>query len=75
MNKTDKNTLTKNAQKINSLGAESIVSEVKTKIEDNTKGALLGGGIGLIIGIAMRKNLVVSGLIGIILGRFIFKAS
>jgi hypothetical protein len=40
MNKTDKNTLTKNAQKINSLGAESIVSEVKTKMEDNTKGIL-----------------------------------
>jgi hypothetical protein len=75
MNKTDRNTLTNNAQKINSLGAESIVSEVKTKMEDNTKGALLGGGIGLLIGIATRKNLVVSGLIGIILGRFIFKAS
>ena len=75
MNKTDKNTLKRNAQKINSLGADSIVSEVKTKMEDNTKGALLGGGIGLLIGIATRKNLVVSGLLGIILGRFIFKAS
>jgi hypothetical protein len=75
MNQTDKNTLTNNAQKINSLGAESIVSEVKTKMEDNTKGAMLGGGIGLLIGIAMRKNLVVSGLIGIVLGRFIFKAN
>jgi hypothetical protein len=75
MNKTDTNTLKNNAQKINSLGAESIVSEVKTKMEDNTKGALLGGGIGLLVGIAMRKNLIVSGLIGIILGRFIFKAS
>ena len=75
MNRTDKNTLKRNAQKINSLGADSIVSEVKTKMEDNTKGALLGGGIGLLIGIATRKNLVVSGLLGIILGRFIFKAS
>jgi uncharacterized protein YqgC (DUF456 family) len=75
MNTSDKKILRKNAQKINSLGADSIVSEVKTKMEDNTKGALLGGGIGLLVGIAMRKNLVVSGLIGIILGRFIFKAS
>ena len=75
MTKTDKKTLTRNAHKINSLGAESIVSEVKTKMEDNTKGAFLGGGIGLLVGIAMRKNLIVSGLIGIILGRFIFKAS
>jgi hypothetical protein len=75
MNKTDRNTISRNAQRINSLGAESIVSEVKTKMEDNTKGALLGGGIGLLIGIATRKNLIVSGLVGIILGRFIFKAS
>lgn len=75
MNSTDKKILRKNARKINSLGADSIVSEVKTKMEDNTKGALLGGGIGLLIGIATRKNLVVSGLLGIILGRFIFKAS
>jgi hypothetical protein len=75
MNQTDRKTLKSNAQKINSLGAESIVSEVKTKMEDNTKGALLGGGIGLLVGVAMRKNLIVSGLIGIILGRFIFKAS
>jgi uncharacterized protein YqgC (DUF456 family) len=75
MNTTDKKILRKNARKINSLGADSIVSEVKTKMEDNTKGALLGGGIGLLIGIATRKNLVVSGLLGIILGRFIFKAS
>mgnify|MGYP000085110110 CR=1 FL=1 len=75
MTKQERETISGNAQKINSLGADSIVSEVKTKMEDNTKGALLGGGIGLLIGIATRKNLVVSGLLGIILGRFIFKAS
>jgi len=75
MNRTDKNTLKRNAQKINSLGADSIVSEVKTKMEDNVKGALIGGGIGLIIGIATRKNLIVSGIIGLVLGRFIFKAN
>jgi uncharacterized membrane protein (GlpM family) len=44
-------------------------------MEDNVKGALIGGGIGLIIGIATRKNLIVSGIIGLVLGRFIFKAN
>lgn len=75
MTKEERNTLTDNAQRINSLGADSIVNEVKTKMEDNVKGALIGGGIGLIIGIATRKNLIVSGIIGLILGRFIFKAN
>ena len=56
-------------------GADSIVTEVKTKMEDNVRGALIGGGIGLIIGIATRKNLIVSGIIGLVLGRFIFKAN
>lgn len=75
MTREERNTLTDNAQKINSLGADSIVTEVKTKMEDNVKGALIGGGIGLIIGIATRKNLIVSGIVGLILGRFIFKAN
>jgi uncharacterized protein YqgC (DUF456 family) len=75
MTKQERDTLTENAQKINSLGADSIVNEVKTKMEDNVKGALIGGGIGLIIGVATRKNLIVSGIIGLILGRFIFKAN
>lgn len=75
MTKKERNTITDNAQKINSLGADSIVTEVKTKMEDNIKGALIGGGIGLVIGIATRKNLIVSGVIGLILGRFIFKAN
>lgn len=74
MNKKEQDTITQNAQRINSLGADSIVKEVTTKMEDNVKGALIGGGIGLLIGIATRNNLVVSGILGLILGRFIFKS-
>jgi hypothetical protein len=74
MNKKEKDTITQNAQRINSLGADSIVKEVTTKMEDNVKGALIGGGIGLLIGIATRNNLIVSGILGLILGRFIFKS-
>ena len=67
--------MTNNAQKMSSFGADSIVSEVSTKMQDNVKGAIIGGGIGVLIGIATRKSLLVSGIIGLVLGRFIFKAN
>ena len=38
-------------------------------------GAIIGGGIGVLISIATRKSLLVSGIIGLVLGRFIFKAN
>ena len=47
MTKQERETISGNAQKINSLGADSIVTEVKTKMEDNVRGALIGGGIGV----------------------------
>mgnify|MGYP000480274112 FL=1 len=75
MTKQERKTLTNNAQKMSSFGADSIVSEVSTKMQDNVKGAIIGGGIGVLIGIATRKSLVVSGIIGLVLGRFIFKAN
>ena len=40
-------------------------------MENNIKGAVLGGGLGIVLGIAMRKNLIVSGMIGLIVGRLI----
>lgn len=75
MTREERKTLTNNAQKMSSFGADSIVSEVSTKMQDNVKGAIIGGGIGVLIGIATRKSLVVSGIIGLVLGRFIFKAN
>lgn len=75
MTRQEHNTLTNNAQKMSSFGADSIVSEVSTKMQDNVKGAIIGGGIGVLIGIATRKSLVVSGIIGLVLGRFIFKTN
>jgi hypothetical protein len=44
MTRKEHNTLTKNAQKMSSFGADSIVSEVSTKMQDNVKGAIIGGG-------------------------------
>jgi len=74
MTKKERKVLTNNAQKVKYFGADSIVTEVSNKMQDNIKGALIGGGIGVLIGIATRKNIAVSGIVGLILGRFIFKA-
>ena len=37
------------------------------------KGAIVGGGFGVVVAIATRKNPVVLGVLGLILGRIIFK--
>jgi hypothetical protein len=75
MTRKERNVLTTNAKKVKYFGADSIVTEVTDKMQDNVKGALIGGGIGLLIGIATKKSLIVSGIVGLVLGRFIFKAS
>lgn len=75
MTRKERDILTTNAQKVKYFGADSIVTEVSTKMQDNVKGAIIGGGIGVLIGIATRKSLVVSGIIGLVLGRFIFKTN
>jgi hypothetical protein len=75
MTRKERNVLTTNAKKVKYFGADSIVTEVTDKMQDNVKGALIGGGIGLLIGIATKKSLIVSGIVGLVLGRFIFKAN
>jgi len=41
--------------------------------KSNMKGALIGGGVGVLIAVATKRNLMVGGIVGLILGRFIFK--
>jgi uncharacterized membrane protein (Fun14 family) len=71
MNKTDENTLKENITTINKIANNDLGSSVKKKMENNIKGATIGGALGVVVGIATRKNLVISGLIGIIIGRLI----
>jgi|TARA_R100001163_G_C4984174_1_gene139211 hypothetical protein len=60
-----------NVSTINKIGNNKLGKSVKKRMENNIKGAVLGGGIGIVLGIATRKNLVISGLIGLIIGRLI----
>ena len=40
-------------------------------MENNLKSALIGGGVGVLIAIATRRNLVLYGISGLIVGRFL----
>ena len=54
------------------LGSNELGENAKKKAVDNFKGAVLGGAIGIALGIATRKNIMISGLIGLVIGRLIF---
>ena len=71
MTNSEKEKVAKNISTINQIGNNDLGNSVKKRMENNIKGAVLGGGLGIILGIAMRKNLIVSGMIGLIVGRLI----
>jgi len=71
MTNSEKEKVAKNISTINQIGNNDLGSSVKKRMENNIKGAVLGGGLGIVLGIAMRKNLIVSGMIGLIVGRLI----
>ena len=68
---SEKKIVNENISTINKIGNHNLGSSVKKRMENNIKGAMLGGGLGIVIGIATRKNLIVSGMIGLIIGRLI----
>lgn len=71
MTTAEKEKVAENISTINQIGNNDLGNSVKKRMENNIKGAVLGGGLGIILGIAMRKNLIVSGMIGLIVGRLI----
>ena len=60
-----------NAQFLNTIGTQP---SVKNEMEENLKGALVGGAIGVLIAIVSKRNLFLYGIGGLIVGRILFKA-
>lgn len=60
-----------NLQTIKDIGGKGLAAKVKKKWNKNIRGAIVGGVLGIIIGLSMRKSPVVFGVIGLILGRII----
>jgi len=74
MNEKQRIQLRKNARLINKLTKRrKYANMVSSDAETNMKGALIGGGVGVLIAIATKQNLVIGGILGLIVGSFIFK--
>ena len=73
MNHKQEKILKENYKTINKIGNENLSSDIKKNTERNIKGAMIGGALGVVLGIGMKKNILISGFIGLILGRLIIK--
>ena len=74
MNQQEQKQIRKNAQLIEKLsGKKKYANYVDSDVKNNFKGALIGGVVGVLIAVAVRRNIMVGGIIGLIGGRFLFK--
>jgi len=73
MNREQRKQIRKNAHLIHKIGKRRYSNMVTSDAKSNMKGALIGGGVGVLIAIATKRNIMVGGIMGLILGRFIFK--
>ncbi len=73
MRRNERKKMAKDLQNIKDIGEENLAKKVKKNWKNNIKGALVGGGLGVLIAISTRKSPVVLGVIGLILGRIVFK--
>jgi len=71
MTKSEYKKITDNSQFINAVGNGELNTNVKESMENNLKSALIGGGVGVLIAIATRRNLILYGIGGLIVGRFL----
>ena len=72
MRKVEQKKIAKNVQSIKDIGEKNLAKKVKKNWKNNIKGAIVGGGIGVVIAIATKKNPVALGVVGLILGRIVF---
>jgi len=73
MNRQQRIQVRENAKLIRKIGKRRYSNMISSDAQSTMKGALIGGGVGVLIAIATKKNLMVGGILGLILGRFIFK--
>ena len=71
MTKSEYKKITDNSQFINAVGNGELNTNVKESMENNVKSALIGGGVGVLIAIATQRNLILYGIGGLIVGRFL----
>lgn len=71
MTKSEYKQITDNSQLISEVNNKDLNTNLYKSVENNLKSALIGGGVGVLIAIASRRNLILYGIGGLILGRFL----
>lgn len=71
MSKEQLEELKKNAEKMQSISSGKLSDELKKRQKVNTQGAVIGGVIGLIGAIALRKRPLYGIIVGAIAGRLV----
>jgi hypothetical protein len=66
--------LLNNVQGIKDISSKDFAKKLKKSAKTNINGALLGGFVGVLIGIASKQNFYVTGIIGLVLGRLLIKS-
>tara|TARA_R110000824_G_scaffold184468_1_gene365426 strand:+ start:325 stop:555 length:231 start_codon:yes stop_codon:yes gene_type:complete len=73
MRRKERKKIGKELGNIVDIGEKNLAKKLKKNWKNNIKGAIVGGGLGVIIAIATRKSPVILGVIGLIVGRIVFK--
>lgn len=73
MTRSEKRLIRSNANFINKVANSDLEQNVRDEMQDNIKGALVGGAVGVLIALASRKNIFLFGIAGLIVGRILFK--
>jgi len=56
---------------IKQIGKSNLGETIKSNAYANMRGAMIGGGVGVFLGVASRQNIYVFGMIGVIAGRLL----
>lgn len=72
MRSSDRKKIANNVNVIKDIGEKKLAEKVKTNWSNNIKGAIIGGGAGVVIAIKTGRNPLTLGVIGLIIGRIVF---
>lgn len=75
MNREQRKQLRMNAKIIQNVRQRRYSNMVSSEAQSTMKGALIGGGVGVLIALAMKKNLIVGAILGLIVGRLTFNVN
>ena len=63
----------KTIEDIHSVGTYSFADQLKNQSMNDIRGGLIGAGLGVLVGISLRKNIYLSAVVGSILGYIVLK--